>query len=397
MSITVDDMRHKLLTVEQARTRLGATEPVHSYHFQTGNAVRFSVDAGWQHGLKAKADDDPVSAWVHLGRGSSAVSLQLTKDAVLDAAARCGLPRTYLAQIPARLAEDQLNYWFHEDGMALRGKGRTAERDLQVVVVAGKAIAWTKAAHTPYSNLRLLDEALAGIAERCPGDEVLVDYKFAHSPKHTRLRLIIPGRVRRITGTGVSDDAWSVGVQLSASLLGETGIGLEGYLFRWFCTNGAIDTTANVDGGYLKRNRPVAETDEGYQWVRTSTVSTLDRLDASLDAVQELVNVPVEGDLKHVLRDVFLRRQIPSGARSKIIETLAGYPDTHQLTMYDLMNAITQAANDPAMQLNDADRLMAVGGELPHTGRHRCDACHRIMPSEQGDRTVTKQHKAYYH
>jgi hypothetical protein len=51
--------------------------------------------------------------------------------------------------------------------------------------------------------------------------------------------------------------------------------------------------------------------------------------------------------------------------------------DESTLTMYSLMQAFTQVANDPSMEPEQVSRLMKIGGSIAATAGHRCKACQR--------------------
>ncbi len=363
-------MRSKLLSLDAVRGTLAATEPLSTYEFTIGNEVRFEVDQGWQHGIDAKNPTDQVDARIILGYpGAGSRVFPLSKDAMLEATSVCGLTKSYAARCPGELLEPQLNYWFRT------GLGeRRGVRDFQLLVAGGTGAAVTRASINPFSNLRLLDEALDGITRRFGANEILVDYKFVHSLRRTHLRLIIPERVRQMTGTGTADDAWSTGISIKNSLTGDERTSIEGYLFRWWCTNGALDTR-NSTGAWTRRGNSNPE--DVYEWARATVDEVLGGLEPALDGVQQLVDIPVEGEANDVLRDVFTHYRVPVPERARIIESLV---DSHgPLTMYSVMNAITEVANRTDMDPAHIDNLMRMGGELVHDAPARCGACRRLQ------------------
>lgn len=369
--ISVETMKPKLLTLDTAREILSRTEPLSTYSFTVGDAVRFTLDKGWQHGIAAKAGTEAINAAIHVGKGTGTHEFRLTKDALLEATSACGIPKGYAARCPAELIEPQLNYWFR-DGLASRSAG---SRDYQLLVAAGNGAAITRASIRPFSNLRLLEEALAGIEAVYGADEILVDYKLTHSLRRTHLRLIVPTHQRLVTGTGTDDDLWSIGLQIKNSLIGEERTSIDGYLFRWVCTNGQIDTTAS-SGAWTRRAG--GSDREVYEWARTAVDDVLGGLEPALDAVQAMVAIPIEGQANDVLRDVFEHYRVPLPERARIIENLINTGG--QMNMYTVMAAITQVANDPTLEASHVENLMRMGGDLPHAATSRCDACRRLLP-----------------
>ncbi len=366
-SITVETMRPKLLSLDTVRATLAATEPLSTVEFALGDQIHFEVEPGWQHGIDTRQDNDPVEAVARIGGHD----FPLTKAALLEAGSVCGLPKAYTARLPAELLAPQLNHWFQR-GLAER---RGATRDYQLLVAAGLGSALTRASVTPFSNLRLLDEAEAGIRDAYGTDaEILVDYKFTHSLKRTHLRLIVPGHQRTITGTGTAEDIWSVGLQVVNSLTGDAKTAIEGYLFRWWCTNGATDTAASSGSWTRRSNGTDADV---YEWARGAVDAVLGGLEPALDAVQALTEIPVDGSVTDVLRDVFTHYRIPVSDRTRITNNIIDAEGP--LTMYSVMAAVTEAANgltEPA----HIDNLLRVGGDLAHTATGRCGQCRRLMP-----------------
>lgn len=361
MTITAHDMKDKLLTLDDLREQLSKTEPLGARDVVVGDGVRFRLDPTWNHGVEAKDGDEAVDAYVSLN-GSE---FQLSKDAVLEATSICGLTKNYASRTPARLIEPQLNYWFR-DGLV--GK------EYKLLTVDSLGAAFARATVVPFSNLRLLDQALAGIKAAYGTDDVLVDYKLAHNLKYTAFRLIVPEQTRVIENTGTDNDTWSVGVQVRNSAIGDTQTDISGYLFRWWCTNGAIDTFAS-SGAWSRRSSGQDEWSV-YEWAREAVDGVLGGLEHSLDAVQSLTDIPIAGEAADVLRDVFTQYRIPVKEREQIIENMI---EAENLTMYAVMQAVTQAANNPELSPGNAEALMRAGGDLPHSASDRCEACRRLQ------------------
>lgn len=367
--ITFDSMRDKLHTLEHVHDVLQRTEPLATHTFTVGQDVHFTVERGWQTGLDARAGTDRVAATIALGRGPSTQEFELTKDALLEATSACGINQTYVSRCPAELIEPQLNYWFREGMLTNRG----GNRDFQLLVAGGVGAAVTRASITPFSNLSLVEQALAGVRARFGDVEVLADYKFDHSLRRTHLRLILPGQRRTITGTDTPDDEWSIGLQVKNSLIGAEKTAIDGYLFRWYCTNGAIDTHS-TSGTWTRRGGGTEE--EVYEWARGAVDEVLGGLEHALDRVQETVHMPIQGRANEVLRDVFDRYRTPVPERARIVERMV---EAGQLTMYSVMGAITEVANDDGMDPRHVEGLLRMGGDLPHAAHDRCGECYRLM------------------
>jgi hypothetical protein len=210
-TITVEDMRNKLRTVDQLEAELRTTEPMELVPFEVGNQVRFRIDPEWE----TTADDlAVVEAEVRLG----ARDFALTKEALLEATSLCGLPKGYVLRTPAHLIEDQLNYWFRTGLTTSQGDGKAYKLLSAEPAGGGVGHAFTRANIQPFSNLALLEMSLDSIREtyRADADDVLVDYKGHHSFRSTTFRLIVPEQIRQIRSarhTSGNPDNWSMGVR----------------------------------------------------------------------------------------------------------------------------------------------------------------------------------------
>lgn len=363
---TIDEAKQKMITLDDARERLARTEPLASYGFPVGDGVRFRISDEWNHGVEALQDDDIVPASVLVGPEGGRQEFQLTKAALLEATSTVGLSKGYVQKTPNHFIEDQLNYWFRG------GLGNKSYK----VLTAGTgqtAVAFTREAIQPFSNVRLLDNVLDGIEAKYGSRNVLVDYKFHHDLTRTHMRLVVPEHVRVIENTGTANDTWSVGIQLKNSLIGAEQTEVSGYLFRYWCLNGAIDTFA--DSGTWSRRGANGRNDEVYEWARSVVDDVLGGLETSLDRVQDMTSISIEGSAADVLKDVFDSYKVPTAERDTITRTMV---DEDNLTMYSLMQAVTQAANNPDLDPVNADKLLRAGGDLVAKAHDRCESCHRL-------------------
>lgn len=364
MTITVNDMEASLLTLDELREKLAATEALSPAYFSVGDPIRFEAEPSYNHGVTAKAADELVPVYVTLGDNRP---LQLTRAALEEMSLTVGLSRDNIATCPAELIIPWLNHWYRGGLAAKRGK-----HDYQFMVDTEQhqAVAFAKAGLAPFSNLKLLDCAEEMIHHRFGEGAVVVDPKLSHTLRQTTMRLVVVG----VGGDVLPDDTWSLGIQLKNSLTGASQTSMEGYLFRWVCTNGQIDTRAS-SGTYTRRKDSTE--DEAYVWARDAVNNVLGGLEHSLDAVRSLTEIGIDGRLSDTLRDVFEHYRIALVHRPKVIRYLEEYDG--EITMYVIMNAITQVANDSSLPPAVVESLLRVGGDFPYSADQRCGACHRIL------------------
>jgi hypothetical protein len=364
LSITIDDVKSKLLTLDQVRERLSVTEPLTTHEFGSEDRVAFRLEPDFNHGLSAMPGNLPIPGYISLGQ----TELQLTRDALYEAASEAKMVKGFVHNTPASLVSEVLN-WYYNSG----AEGKS----FKVLGIQGdKAAALTRGAVQPYSNLRLLETALDRIEAQYGSGEVFADYKFVHDLQRTHMRLIVPEYVRTIENTGTENDTWSVGVQLKNSLTGLEQTEINGYLFRYWCTNGAIDTRSNSNAVWSRRGTQGRNEDAVFDWARDAVDEVLGGLEGSLDLVQQMTTIDIQGSAVEALRDVFATYRIPTAQRNRILGNMV---NEDNLTMYSLMQAVTEAANADNLSAADVDRLMRAGGELPQIADDRCDSCHRFL------------------
>ena len=80
------------------------------------------------------------------------------------------------------------------------------------------------------------------------------------------------------------------------------------------------------------------------------------------DEIQALARLNVAGNTADVLSEIFSTYEVPVSQRDSIMARLL---EMENLTMYAIMSAITEVANEADMEDKRRDRLMRIGGALP--------------------------------
>jgi hypothetical protein len=372
MTITIDDMRDQLLTLDEAGEMLAETEPFVQHTLVVDSKVKFQLAADWHKaGL-----NEPTSAYLETASGQR---FQLTPQAVLEAGAYCGIPRGLQRKQPGWLLKDQLNWWY-QGGLGsqeFKVFGRDRDNDDPL------AMATCRGTIQPFSNIALLDIVVSGLRKQYGEDaEVLVDYKATNSLERTNMRLIVPSSERAVTGSRVDGDLWCAGMEFANSLIGVShpGTRLGGYFFRYVCTNGQTDNLAST--GKLAR-RTISDPSEAYEWARKSVDEVLGGLEHAFESIQALTTVRVggsHGSIGQILTELFARSGVPQREQRRISGALTDLDG--EITLYDVAGAITQAANDQAVSPRTVDSLLALGGHIAHANHDRCDNCHQLLPED---------------
>jgi hypothetical protein len=360
MTITLDQMRPKLLTVEQLYESFSKTEPLSQITFTTDSVskVKFKLGPAWAIGLDNLDGTDVVpDVEMKVGTGS----YQLTKDCMLQATSMIGLPKNFVTKSPANLLEPLLNWHYHA--------GMTNKSERKLLAAGSTGLAVTTGSIVPFSNLKILDEATAAIKEHFGQEtEILADFKFAHDLRKSHVRLIIPDTVVQLR----ADDQWCGGVQWKNFLSGEKPTSFNAYMFRWICLNGQTSVHA-CSGNYNRRTG--GQGDEFYEWARQVVDECLGGLENEFNAISAMSSEPLEGEVADVLSNIFSTYKVPPAVRTRIIENMV---ESDDLTAYGVLAAVTEAANASDLSAEQRDRLLQIGGALPHALTNRCQTCHRI-------------------
>lgn len=348
MTVATPDVMDKMLTLGQARERISATEPL-GVHFvdSDGPAVSWKFDPEWAFTLDSTHGTERVKAYVTV----QGTEYELSKDAVLTAASAFGLPGSHAKQLPAHLMEAEMNYWFGA------GMGNKA---FNVLTTGDDLVAgFIKPTRTPFSNVLLLDKIESAVRRRIGGADIKVDYKFNHSLRKTDIRLVLP-TLDTIIDSAHENDEWFGGIHISNSLLAAAQTSIEPYLFRYICTNGA--TTEYGDKGRWNRRTQGQNVEDVMLWAQRSVDEIFDTLPQRWAELQKLTEVKIEGNAEAILREVFKTYGVPYTQQNEVLSTLAEVDD---LNMYELMQSITELANDPNLKPERADSLMRIGGAIP--------------------------------
>lgn len=351
-TITLDQMKDKLVPIETLVTKLQKTEPLSTDSITNATKVAFRFQDDWAADLDPVGDTVPVQAFMSI----NGTERQMTKEAAIQAAAAAHVTGTLLKKAPADLMERTLNYFY----------AGNLGKEMNALSVGDYVSAFTRPTLVPFSNLQLLERSIEGIQKHYGNDvQVWGDYKFANSLNKTDVRLVIGDAQRTINDTHMKDvpsgsaDVWMSGVHLSNSLTGKGQTCIESYMFRWWCTNGAT-TELDTVGKWSRRSD--GQQEDVYDWARDAVDEVLGGMEERFQQVQALAYLDVAGNTADVLREIFQRYGVPVSQREAIMDLLL---DSGNLSMYSIMQAITRVANDANLKPSRADDLMRIGGALP--------------------------------
>jgi hypothetical protein len=374
MSVSVQDIVEsgKLISVDDAMKVLQTSEPMDQVEFALDGSdkVHFTLPEGWNYDIKDQPGDFVTDCRIKI----AGEEWDLTKEALLSITSAIGLQKPYVMKTPGPLLEPQVNYWVNNYGVAQAEEMTLLARDRF-------GMAFVPSSKTVFPNIPILERVLDCARARFKTDEFFIDHKLAHTLERTALRVIVPSYTKSINSERSlrGDDEWSLGIQITNSLTGhpETRLNVSGYLFAWWCRNGSISTHA-TSGNYNRRVQG-QDYDEVMAWISSASDHIFEDLGLELVDVENLTQIGLTGELNDVVNDVFRQFKIPVPARKGIVSALI---DSEDLSGYGLMQAITQAANDPSLTDRVKETTMRVGGVVPGVLSERCPECHRLHVSD---------------
>lgn len=382
-AIPFDAATEGMLSVDDAHVRLSETEPLANLAFYTGDpGIDISYGKNWWADRQLT---DPAPVWLTLPDG---MVVQLTYEAALQVGSTARVNKRYQEWLPTPILSDAVR-WALREGLGDKTELKlltsgTGEDEHGGTVPLARA--QTRATVTPFSNRELLDTVLSATRDKLGSeiaDSAVVDYKLWNTLEHTDFAVVFPAMQVVIRDTGTEDDAWCYGIRVSNSLIGLKQTMVDGYLFRFVCTNGAMDVAKSAGGFQRRGSTPAA----AYKWAYESVNIILGDLERAFGSVQELTAHPVDRDPHLVLSQLFRENSVPKDQQLRITAELeqgsAG-------TMYDLMQAVTRAANMEGLGWRPAEALRDLGGHLAEHGGKMCDGslprgCRRLMPEHWAD------------
>jgi hypothetical protein len=338
-------------TLTEARELLEATD-----HFESVEVPLKVIEIG--AGLNDQ--HDPEVQMTIEGTSSA-----LSEKAVRQLAASFEIPAPYLLKCPPPLQAANLDHW---------QKQLSDRKRARVVISDGQIQAVTSPNFVPTPNARLFDTLVERIGN---GNDELVqlDY-FDHSWDATRFALCHARASHEVQNSyfrGANPDSEvgdvvRAGVSLVNSLVNDTHLEVEPFVFRLVCTNGMVapDPTGRDRIRYLGGEKSGAPT----EWLSTA----IDQIGATFEPLfRELdraAQTPVENVEQALSAEL---RHVPGYMRDAVGEA---YEEEPTPTAWGVVNALTRAVRN----IDNAtfNHVLQVQRHAGSFATHRtCDSCHR--------------------
>lgn len=361
--ISAEDMPD-LLTIDEGLATIAASDSPEFRDFVSdGSGPKMDFETGWNSGILDRPMDDLVPVQMKF----QDETFPMTRAALQELTSQVGLLKNYVAKTPDSLVSPHIDYWM-----------KNMDNKHRVLIEDGAIVSLCKPSkHDPFPSLPLAEGVVSAMSEKLGVDvsELKVDYKLSADRDRVAARFVAPVQKTIQSSRGglsVADD-WSVGIQLMTSLSGATRLSLSGYLFAWWCTNGA--TTTHAETTKFTKRADGTDLVDALEWTEGSVDAVLDGIGHELEAVAELTEVSVKGDLSQVMHEVFAQTPTPVNLRENVLMNVAEMED---MTAYGLMNAVTVGANRLDMEDRHRQLLMGMGGDMTRLFGDRCSSCHRL-------------------
>lgn len=228
----------------------------------------------------------------------------------------------------------------------------------------------------PAGEVRVRPHALMEAAMRTfPAESPVVDYW--NDQNELRVDLIVPeGFERGIGGDAGVGDITRGGVRIGQDRKINKAPWVQKFLYRLVCTNGM-----EVPDQGLKISAVGATEQEIYALFEAEVARAVDSLEQEIQAFYALREERLGNDPTGALRRVALEQNLPMrtvGTLEDLVPALVDEANGGEITMFDVVNLMTNQANNPAIDLRSSTRrnLQLAGGNLVSDHMERCGTCH---------------------
>lgn len=199
--------------------------------------------------------------------------------------------------------------------------------------------------------------------------------EWFNTPEEFRLDVIVPeDHDRYIGGDRKVGDLTHGGVRVGQNRKQNLAPWMQTLMFRLACTNGM-----EVPDYGLRIDARHADEEEILSMFRSEVSRALDRVESDIKHFYDLRSIPVEDDPTGLFRRMTRELGLPDRIIGRMENTLADeFLAEEQMTMFHLVNHVTNQANDPNIRhkYNPRRALEQAGGQMIADHAARCDKCH---------------------
>ena len=334
-----------LLEREQVLEELATTEGFGERLFQLGTQrSEFSVDAS----------GEMVFA---LSNGSTH-EYKLSRDAFVKASRLCGIPETYVKKFPESdlpVLNAHLNYWFsHRDD------------DLKMLLKGDTVVSFLNPLTDYYSRTHLFEMAEDILDTHDADNPLLYDHVSNSLDKGTHYSIVSQKQAFMKPG-----DLVRGGIQVQDHVLGELPMVITGYVWRQVCGNGMM--SKEILSKYSRKS----SIDHLDEWFREAVGACNETIEAEFARMMHLQDVPVDHHGAEIIDSIFTEYKVSPAMRTAITNNVV---HNGAETLYDVLNAITSAANDEEFADNPqlVRTLQTVAGHIAAEPEY-CPRCFSLV------------------
>jgi hypothetical protein len=231
-------------------------------------------------------------------------------------------------------------------------------------------------------------EVLKENQQRVPASEIVQVASRAIDPQATvvdywsrpdsfRLDVVVPeGFDRGVGGDPQVGDITRGGVRLGQDRKNNLAPWVQPYLYRLVCTNGmeVPDAGLRVDA----RNNDVPTL---LRLLEGEVVRAFRRVEHDIEAFYDLRSRPLPADMSGHMRRIAQENGLPARRALQLQGMLPSITEDGAPTEFDLVNLLTNQANDPSLLSQEGPRrqLQTIGGRLVNDHSVRCTACQQRL------------------
>ncbi len=296
-----------------------------------------------------KKENGPVSM------AFSAQEYEMAAGGLEDIARIVGIPKAYAERCPWNLLETHLKYWYSGGAKA---KVRLFVKDEKIVGAGASRADY-------FSNMEMLEHIEEGVGM----PNILGYHQVCTGLDYSTAALVVDQKFEPRAG-----DALYGGIRMQNSILGEHKIEITPYIFRQWCSNGAI-----VSENIAQWSHKSDDGTDLRSWILNNTQSAVNALDNEFSRIRKLSESKLEGPVDQTLASLFRKFGIPIRTQKQIIEAAEASNDGKgPETAYDLWNAITRTAtHSDSLSRSAARTLMGIAGDVSQQ-YSVCPRCHQI-------------------
>lgn len=285
----------------------------------------------------------------------------LTHQGLQDVARCVHLPKVFTDMCPAELLVHNLNYLYN----ITPGKIRVFLRE-------GQGIGCSTSRTQYYSNLDLLEAAESTIG----ADHILGYHQVVTNLGYSNVAVVSDHKIEVGGHSRDEPDVIHGGIRIQNSILGERKIVIQPYMFRQWCSNGAI---------FQENMASWSHRDDGKrdirEWVRMSTDLAVKGLEHQFSHIQSLADKEIDNPTQ-ALRSFFEKFGISVTVQQEIIAAASlnmQQRGNNSMTMYDLWSAVTYVGTHNNKSFDARVGLQMAASDLAQSDMDLCPHCHQIL------------------